>query len=276
MSLLSHIDDAALFGVSVLVAVSLYGVSLLYTPSLPVAPEPVRRVTMADWTPLPSPDRVVPALPDELLGDQPDAPEPVDLEPEGEVAPDVAPVAPEAQAPPKGEPQAPSQAPEIQAPGPETVASGSTDQEAKNDGPRMRPEGKGPSGAGSGRPKKGKKAKCPESHPDVRLADSGTYEVTRTSIDYYTASIERFNQLGWSEAYREDGTKGWKIGGFSCKGILWHAGLRSGDIIQTINGKKTNNALQVIWLYTTMRAKKDFEVVVLRKGERKTLKFHVV
>lgn len=118
--------------------------------------------------------------------------------------------------------------------------------------------------------------KCSDPHEDVHPQPDGSVLIDRDLIEYYTASIDRFNTLGYSRKHKgDDGSKGWLIGGFGCHSPLFKAGLRSRDIVQTVNGKKTNNVVQILFLWAGMKGKEDFEVVVLRRGEEKTLRFHV-
>lgn len=118
--------------------------------------------------------------------------------------------------------------------------------------------------------------KCDPSHPEVAPIANAHWSVTRKTVDYYTSSIKRFNSLGWSGPYDSDETHGWKIGGFSCNSPLYHAGLRRGDVILTVNDKPTRTWLQVFGLYRKLRRHNQFRVVLLRKGEQKVLEYTLV
>lgn len=119
-------------------------------------------------------------------------------------------------------------------------------------------------------------ARCGEPHPDITELGDNHWIVRRDVIDFYTSSMDRFNSLGWSHVSKDDDAKGWYVGGFGCKSVLWKGGLRSRDIVQSVNGRRTNNVLQIFALWTTMKKKGDFEVVVLRKGTLVTLHYKVV
>ena len=119
-------------------------------------------------------------------------------------------------------------------------------------------------------------ARCKDTHEDVEKAGAGRWDVDRELVEYYTSSIARFNSLGWSGPYNEDDLKGWKIGGFGCNSPLYHAGLRRGDIILTVNDRPTRTWLQVFGAYRKLKKHDDFEVVLVRRGKQKTLRYSLV
>ena len=121
-----------------------------------------------------------------------------------------------------------------------------------------------------------KDAGCSEPHPQITQIDPTHWRVEKDLVEYYTSSIPIFNTLGYSKKYDENGEKGWLIGGFGCKGPLYKAGLRSKDVIQEVNGKKTNTVAQIIGLWLFSKKKGLFEVKLLRKGKPMTLYYDVI
>jgi len=128
------------------------------------------------------------------------------------------------------------------------------------------------------RAKKGWKSQCKVPHPNIRKGDDGIMEIDRSLVDYYTSSLKRFMELGYSEPFKRDGVKGFYIGGFGCRSPVHKAGLRRGDVVLTVNGRKTRTWIGVYLMYKKLKNKDHFEVVVLRKGEEapRTLHFRVV
>lgn len=131
-----------------------------------------------------------------------------------------------------------------------------------------RPRGAGPSG--------GKSKACEAPHPQIRAGDDGILEIDRALVDAYTKNLETFMQLGYSRPYDEEGLEGWYISGFSCKSPVAKAGFQRGDVLLTVNGRKTRSWMGVFLLYQKLKHKDEFEVELVRKGEPVTLRFRVV
>lgn len=120
--------------------------------------------------------------------------------------------------------------------------------------------------------------KCGVPHPDINMLEKNNFVVQRDLINFYTSTMSRFNSLGWSKRYdsEDNDHKGWYISGFNCKSPLWKGGLRPRDIVQSVNGRKTYNVVQIFALWTTMKKKGDFEVKLIRKGKEVTIHYKVV
>jgi hypothetical protein len=126
--------------------------------------------------------------------------------------------------------------------------------------------------------RKGRRAACSEPHPNVREGADGIMEIDRSLVDYYTESLGRFMELGYSEPFNKEGTKGFYIGGFGCRSPVYKAGLRRGDVLLRVNGQKTRTWVGVFFLYKKLKNKDHFEVELIRKGSDtpQTLHFRVV
>lgn len=123
---------------------------------------------------------------------------------------------------------------------------------------------------------KGRKARCDVEWSQIEQVGDRTWLVERRLVEYYGASIARLESLGWSGRYSEEGEQGWRIGGFGCNSPLYHAGLRRGDVIQSVNGRPTKNILQILATWHKLRKHDDFEVVVLRGGETLRLRYRLI
>ncbi len=120
-----------------------------------------------------------------------------------------------------------------------------------------------------------KPPKCGGANPQVVKINDTTYDVDRDLVEYYGASPARINTLGYGLGYNENGEKGWLIGGFGCSNPVYKAGLRSKDVLQFVNDKPVNNVFQLVGLWLQLKAKKSFEIQVLRKGKKMTFIYNV-
>ncbi len=120
--------------------------------------------------------------------------------------------------------------------------------------------------------KKKRRQRCSKEWPEIRELADGSYEIDQSLVDHYTQNLETFLELGWSKPYQTDsGERGWYVSGFSCNSPLYAGGLRRGDVLLTVNGKKTRTWVQVYFLYQRLKSKEEFEIALLRKGEPVTL-----
>lgn len=176
------------------------------------------------------------------------------------------------------EPPAPEQAP------PSPPEPGPTDAPPPAEAPPIQtlPEPaepsppKPPGSAGAPQPKAGRKGKCGDPVPEIRKLADGHWEVDRSIVEHYTANLKRFNSLGWSRRYDRDGVQGWQVGGFGCASPLWKAGVRSSDVIRSVNEKKTYNVMQILGIWLGQRGREEFVIEVLRRGEPITLRYTLV
>ena len=159
--------------------------------------------------------------------------------------------------------------------GPEAVAAGEGSTEGAGEG-EARGDDRGKKRPGAGRTAKGRKKNCEKPHPNVRKAADGTVEIDRALVDHYTDNLESFMKLGYSRPYDEGDVHGWYVSGFSCTSPVSKAGFERGDVLLSVNGKKTRSWVGVFMLYQKLKKKDDFTVELVREGQPVTLRFRVV
>lgn len=143
-------------------------------------------------------------------------------------------------------------------------------------------DGAGPGLAGKGEAAKSKPAKrkrpsgCSRPHPNIREGADGVMEIDRSLVEKYTKNLETFMRLGFSRPHDEGDLRGWYISGFSCVSVVHKAGFRRGDVLLSVNGKKTRSWVGVFMMYQKLKNKEAFEVELVRKGEPMRLRFRVV
>lgn len=138
---------------------------------------------------------------------------------------------------------------------------------------------------GSGRPRPtsagggvaGKPKECLPPDPRISKQTETDYAVDRELVDYYAKHLKEFDGLARTLAYTdEDGNpSGFRITGMRCGNPLMQAGVKNGDIVTTVNGKKVNNTLQAASAYMKLRNEDHLRVEVLRRGAPLALEYDV-
>lgn len=118
---------------------------------------------------------------------------------------------------------------------------------------------------------KPKRDRCGGPHKQIEKISKGHFRIDRDLVKYYLSSMERFNSLGYSRPNKEEGRRGWYISGFGCKSPVYKGGLRPRDVVQTVNGKKTNTVMQIFGLWASWKRHDKFKMTVLRGDKEVTL-----
>lgn len=113
--------------------------------------------------------------------------------------------------------------------------------------------------------------------PEISRSGSASWTVDRSLIRRYTLNFKALNSLGWSK--RHDGPDGrpdgMLIGGVRCNNDLYRAGIRSGDIVHTVNNHNVRNIAQAVIVYGKVRRDRLIRVEITRRGQRRTLTYRL-
>lgn len=122
---------------------------------------------------------------------------------------------------------------------------------------------------------KGKGKPCPVNADVVRL-ETWKWGIERSLVERYANDISAAEKLARITANNTADGKpnGFKLGLPRCS-VLRQAGLRTGDIVRDVNGRKIHNILQAVAAYFTLRKEKDFVVHIQRKNQLVTLWYRV-
>lgn len=133
--------------------------------------------------------------------------------------------------------------------------------------------------AARGRPREAQKPKrpaCP-APPDTlaRVSETHWY-IDRDIIEQYATNLSELQKLGsvWSHRGADGKLDGFKLGLSRCS-VLRAGGLRSGDVVHDINGRRIHSVLQAIGAYLALRAEPELVLHVTRRGQPLTLGYTV-
>ncbi len=133
--------------------------------------------------------------------------------------------------------------------------------------PSRKPMGKQPRGA---------KKPC-ELVEEIVKSGEGRWQVERELIDYYATHLkELYRQGSVTPNVGADGNiRGVRVSLPRCS-VVRQLGLRSGDIVDTVNGRKVETLAQAIGLYFALRNERVIEVSFRRKGTTKLFIYTLV
>jgi hypothetical protein len=123
--------------------------------------------------------------------------------------------------------------------------------------------------------RKRRKRDCSPDNPAIDKDTAGTIVIERQLVKYYVGHLGKLLSLGF--ASQHDGADGkpdgMRIIGVKCDNDLYEAGIRSGDVVHSVNGKAIKNIPQALFVYHAVKRKPVLEVEITRKGQRKTLRY---
>jgi hypothetical protein len=117
-----------------------------------------------------------------------------------------------------------------------------------------------------GSPAPGKKNNCEPTEQIVKIK-SHTWRVDRDLVDYYASHLRELDRQVSASAHKDDDgkTDGIIIYLPRCS-LLRHGGLRNGDIIHTVNGRKVTNIANAVTTYLAVRKDRRIDVVMSRRN----------
>lgn len=120
------------------------------------------------------------------------------------------------------------------------------------------------------------KEPCPEPVDTIDPIGPETWRVERALIEYYATHLGELMKLGTPYVHLgPDGKRdGFRVRLSRCS-ILKDGGLRSGDVVHSINGVKIYNVLDAVNAYFKLRNKEVLTVRITRSNRPLELTYHV-
>lgn len=120
--------------------------------------------------------------------------------------------------------------------------------------------------------------KCAEPPAQIRALGPELWEVERAFVESYAHDWDALQKL--AAVYRHDGPDG-KPDGFRVRGVrcgtpLHAGGLRSGDVVHSVNDRQVTNVLEGLMAWRKLRKKDVIRVELTRAGERIALTYRMI
>jgi general secretion pathway protein C len=122
------------------------------------------------------------------------------------------------------------------------------------------------------------RAELPPLSPHIRSRGENRFDVDRVIVREYAYNLNKLMKLAYVSPHKDDLGRidGYRVGGIRRGNILYQGGLRSGDVMMSVNGRAIRSMTQVLLAHSTLRFRDDFEVVVLRRGRPVVLNYNLV
>lgn len=152
-------------------------------------------------------------------------------------------------------------------PAPEEVAAAANPHKQ---GKSFTPSGRRPPG-------KGKRKSCPVIADDgVERLSPTEWNVSRDVVEHYAGNLGELMKLGSVRPHRAaDGKlRGFRVAIARCS-ILRETGLRTGDVVETINGIEVHDLFGALGAYFKLRKETHIEVRITRRGRPITFSYEL-
>jgi hypothetical protein len=129
---------------------------------------------------------------------------------------------------------------------------------------------------GTGRAGKKNDAPCPGPHPSVVELSAVSWRVDRPLVDYYATHLRELQKLGtvWTHKGKDGKPDGFRVVLSRCS-ILRQAGLKTGDIVNDVNGRRISTLLQAVAAYFVLRDDRHLVLNVTRRDQKLQLAYDI-
>jgi hypothetical protein len=136
----------------------------------------------------------------------------------------------------------------------------------------------GATGEGRGRRTRPKRdpPPCTDATTAIVAVEEGSYRVDRTMIEFYATHVNALMDLAsvWPHDGADGRPDGFKVRFRRCT-LLHQAGLRTGDVVHDINGRKVNNLMQAVGAWFALRDEPEIRVTLSRRDGDFTLVYQI-
>jgi general secretion pathway protein C len=110
----------------------------------------------------------------------------------------------------------------------------------------------------------------------VKKSGANSYEIDRSMLDEQLADLGKLGkQARVIPHYRDGKPQGFKIVGVRPGSLYSHIGVRSGDVLQSVNGEEISSPNKALELYERLKSSDNVTVDVERRGRKVTLEYQI-
>jgi type II secretory pathway component PulC len=114
-----------------------------------------------------------------------------------------------------------------------------------------------------------KRPKCLEGTDDITEVGNNRYAVERDLVDRYAKDLEALSRLARVSWHENEAGKvdGFEVRRVRCGSVLYEAGLRNGDVVHAVNGRRIRSLARAIPLWWQLRRRPVVHVRITRGDE---------
>lgn len=124
----------------------------------------------------------------------------------------------------------------------------------------------------------GAKKPCLPPRDEIRKIDDNDYSIDRSILDYYAKHPKEVGDLAYLlPSFDAEGKPdGFHVTGMRCGNPLQQGGLKNGDVVHTVNGKRLNTVVQAIATYAKIHNEEHLQLIITRKGVDMKLDYDII
>ena len=114
-----------------------------------------------------------------------------------------------------------------------------------------------------------KRRKCLDGTDDITEVGHNRYAVERDLVDHYAKDLEALSRLARVKWHENEAGKvdGFEVRRVRCGSVLYEAGLRNGDVVHAVNGRRIRSLARAVPLWWQLRRRPVVQVRITRGDE---------
>ncbi|MCB9759990.1 MAG: hypothetical protein H6739_09170 [Alphaproteobacteria bacterium] len=116
---------------------------------------------------------------------------------------------------------------------------------------------------------------CEATSEQIRQIEEDRWDVDKELMDFYVNDLREASTLAWVGWHRDEADEidGFRVRRIKCGSVLWHAGLRNGDVVHRINGRSITTIPEALRAYRRLKRRDNFMLYITRQGEVRRLRY---
>lgn len=107
--------------------------------------------------------------------------------------------------------------------------------------------------------------------------DDNTYEISRELVDETMGDLDKVSKMARARPHKDSGgsVDGFRLSGVRRNQLLYKIGIRSGDIVHSVNGQPLTSMQEAMGAWQSMQGGSGFTFDITRRGQKKTMSYSI-